>query len=166
MADQQLSPEAQAQLAKLATDLAHNPKTRKKFAGLVREIDPSKRFPDVEADDLREEMTREFEKRDQKRESERALAVQEAQRSALSSRYEEKDIVEIEKLMEKKGISSYEDGAILYAATVKPSTPTYAADDHRWTLPKMEIKDFGNLKQDSRSKAMQAVDDISRNRAH
>ena len=49
-----LSPEAQAQLAKLATDLANNPKTRKKFVGLVREIDPSKRFPDVENEEMRE----------------------------------------------------------------------------------------------------------------
>src|SRR5258708_36113 len=68
-----LSPEAKAQLVKLATDLAHNPKTRKQFVGLVKEIDPTRRFPDVEADEIREEMTREFEKRDAARAQKEAL---------------------------------------------------------------------------------------------
>lgn len=160
----QLSPEAQAQLAKLATDLAHNPKTRKKFVGLVKEIDPSRRFPDVEADDLKEEMTREFEKRDQLREAERARQQLETQRTGLKSRYEDKDIEEIEKLMEKKGISDYEDGAILYAAITKPATPSYEAKDHRWKMPGRDIKDFSNP-QVSRDAIYKAIDDVKRKRA-
>jgi hypothetical protein len=161
----ELSPEAQAQLAKLATDLAHNPKTRKKFAGLVQEIDPSRRFPDVEADDMRADMKKEFEKRDQEREAERVKLRLETQKESLRSRYDDSAIAEIEKLMEKKGISDYEDGAILYAAITKPATPTHDVNDHAWSLPKIDIKDFGNLKQRGRAQAYQAIDELNRKRA-
>ena len=73
-------------------------------------------------------------------------------------------IGEIEKLMEKKGISDYDDGATLYAAITKPAKPTYEVNDHKWTLPPIEIKDFGNLRQRGRAKAYQAVDDLNRKR--
>ncbi len=164
----ELSPEAQAQLAKLAVDLANNPKTRKKFVGLVKEVDPSKRFPDVEADDMREEMRAEFERRDQEREVERVKKRLEKQKNALKDRYDETAIAEIEKLMEKKGISDYEDGAILYAAVTKPANPSYEPKDHAWSMPGIEMKDMKNsaaLKQRGRAQAYQAIDDLNRKRA-
>lgn len=160
-----LTPEAQAQLAKLMTDLANNPKTRKKVVGLIKEIDPSRRFPDVEAEELEEKMQREFDKRDQLRETERVNRRLEKQKAALSDRYDDKAIGEIESLMQKKGISDYEDGAMLYAAVTKPATPTYEVNDHKWSLPAIEIKDFGNLKQRSLANAYQAIDDLRRKKA-
>lgn len=159
-----LTPEAQEQLAQLAQNLAHNPKTRKQFVGLVKEIDPTKRFPDVEADDLREDMKKEFEKRDQAAAAKHALEEQEAQKNGLRSRYDDKAIEEIEKIMEKYGISDYEAGAKIYAADLKPAQPTYEENDHRWKMPGIEQKDFPNLKQISRQRANQAIDDIVRNR--
>lgn len=160
-----LSPEAQAQLAKLATDLANNPKTRKKFVGLVKEIDPSKRFPDVENDELREEFNRQREADKQEREKEKALSRLEAQKEMLKSRYDDAAIGEIEKLMEKLGISDYDTGARIYAAETKAATPTYEINDHKWTLPSVEPKDFANMKQNSRAKAMQVIDEFKRKRA-
>lgn len=160
-----LSPEAQAQLAKLATDLAHNPKTRKKFVGLVREIDPTKRFPDVELDDIREELRSEREQEKQEREAEKIKIRLEAQKDALKSRYDDKAIEEIEKVMEKLGLSDYEAGATLYASNLKPATPTYQENDHRWELPRgIEMKDFGNLNPIRRQKAYQVIDELARNR--
>lgn len=159
-----LTPEAQAQLAKLATDLANNPKTRKQFVGLVKEIDPSKRFADVEVDDLREEMKRERELEKQETAKQKMLDKLEAQKTSLKDRYDDAAIGEIEKTMEKLGISDYDVGARIYAAETKPAKPTYEVQDHRWSLPNIEMKDFGNLEQISRAKAYQAIDDIQRAR--
>lgn len=155
-----LSPEAQAQLAKLATDLAHNPKTRKAFTKLVQEIDPSKRFPDVEIDEIRAGVVKEFEERDQRAESARVLAAQENARAALKDNYDDKAIGEIETLMTKHGLSDYSLGARLYAADTKPANPSYEVNDHKWNLPAIKIEDFGNLKQLGRQRAYQAIDDI------
>lgn len=161
-----LSSEAQAQLSELALALAHNPKTRKKFVGLVKEIDPSRRFPDVETDQIREDMEKEFEKRDQAREAARVKERMESQRESLKSRYEDKDIEEIEKLMEKKGISDYEDGATLYSAVNKPAKPTHDIKSHAWEMPTVDRKDFNNLTQISRKKAYEAIDDLQTKRKH
>lgn len=160
----ELSAEAKEQLAKLAQDLAHNPKTRKAFVGLVKEIDPTKRFPDVEADEMRAEIKTEFEKRDEQTRAATIRARVDAQRESLKSRYAEEDIVKIEKLMEEEGISNYETGAKLYAADLKPSKPSYETQDHAWSMPAIDIKDFGNLKKITRQKAYTAIDEISRNR--
>jgi hypothetical protein len=160
-----LAPEVQAQLAKLATDLAHNPKTRKQFTKLVKEIDPTKRFPDIEAEELEEKMQREFEKRDHEAEAKRTQDRLEKQKESLKSRFKDEDISEIEKLMEKHGISDYDVGAKLYAAETKPAEPTYEMQDRAWSLPKIDIKDFGNLKAQARKNAYQAIDDIKRKRA-
>lgn len=160
-----LSPEAQAQLAKLSMDLANNPKTRKQFVGLVKEIDPSKRFPDVETDALREEFAAARENDKLEREKEKTMARLEAQKGMLKSRYDDAAIGEIEKLMEKLGISDYDVGARIYAAETKAATPTYQANDHRWNLPAVEQKDYANLKQNTRAKAMQVIDELARQRA-
>jgi hypothetical protein len=162
-----LSPEAQAQLAKLATDLANNPKTRKQFVGLVKEIDPSRRFPDVENDEIRDEMRREFERRDQDRKKEAAIAKLEAQRSALKERYDDKAIEEIEKLMEKEGISSYETGAKLYAADLKPAEPTPDIKSGVFQMPSFGQKNLrdANLRQDSIKRGYEVVGELIRNRS-
>lgn len=151
-------------LSELTLKIANDPKTRKKFVGIVKEIDPSRRFPDVEQDDLRAEFKASLEADKQEREAEKVKARLEGQKSALRSRYDEKAIDEIEKLMEKKGISDYEDGAILYGATLQAAKPTYEVNDHKWTMPAFDIKTIGN-KADSRAKIYQAIDDINRNRA-
>lgn len=151
-------------LADLTLKVANDKKTRKQFVKAVKEIEPDRRFPDVEMDDLREEMKAEREAEKLEREKEKILARQTAQKEALKTRYDDKAIEEIEKIMEKKGISDYEDGAILYGATIKPAAPTYEAKDHTWEMPKIDIKDFGSIQQRRRSSLMGAVDEVIRNR--
>lgn len=153
------------ELSDLSVRAANDPKTRKKFVGIVKELDPSKRFPDVENDDLREEFERQRAADKQEREQEKALAKIEAQKESLRSRYDDAAIGEIEKLMEKHGIGDYDVAARLYAAETTAAKPTYEINDHKWNLPKVDPKDFGNMKQNSRALAYQAIDDIKRKRA-
>lgn len=159
-----LDPAAQAELAKLAIDLANNPDTRKDFARLTKRVQPNRRFPDVEADEAKEMIAAEFEKRDQAEAAKKAERKLERQRDKLKERYEDKDIEEIEKLMEKHGLADYELGSRLYAADTKPAQPTSQPDDHQWKMPNIEVKDFNNLRQISRAKAYSVIDEIARNR--
>lgn len=162
MSEAKLSPEAQAQLAELSISLAHNPKTRKAFTKLVQEVDPSKRFPDVEADDLRDTIKNEFEVRDQQAEARRIKAQTENQRADLleSGRYKEEDVKEIEKIMEKHGISDYDVAAKVYSADTKPASPTSDIKSRTWQMPQLKKEDLGNLTQNARDKAYATIDEI------
>lgn len=159
-----LDPQAEKELAALSLGLAHHPKLGKQFKKMVSQYDPTKRFADIEAEDLRDEVKKEFEKRDRDAEIARVKTRLDNQKNELKSRYDDKAIDEIEKLMEKHGISDYDVGAKLYAVDMKPANPTYEENDHRWKMPGIEIKDFNNLKQISRQRANQAIDEVIRNR--
>lgn len=164
MAKIELDAAAQADLAQLAVEVANNPGTRKDFARLVKKVQPGRRFPDVEVEDIRAEVRQEFETRDLELQKQKAGRKLERERAEVADQYDEKAMGEIEALMEKHGLSDYKLAARLYAADAKPARPTPGADDHRYTLPNIDIKDFNNLKQISRSKAYQAVDEIVANR--
>jgi len=160
----ELDPAAQAALAELAVELANKPETRKEFARLVQKVQPNRRFPDVEADDLKAEIDRRFEEKEREVEQKRILKAMEREKAKISKNYDEKSIGEIEALMEKHGISDYSLAARLYAAETKPANPTPQPDDHRWTLPNIDLKDFNNLKQIGRSNAYKAIDEIVKTR--
>lgn len=162
----ELTPEAQAQLAQLSMDMAHNPKTRRKYVELVREIDPSRRFADVEGDELKESMQAEFAKRDADAERNRILAGQAAARNALTSRYEEKDILEIESVMTKYGLSDYEAGAKLYAADHKPADPRAELRSQTWEMPKMSADDVKNPGKYALNNAYAVIDEIRGRKPH
>lgn len=160
-----LDPAAQAVLAQLAVDLANNPETRKDFARIAKKIDPKRRFPDVEAEDLEARVNARFEEEKQNREVEKASRKLERAKAKLAERYEEEDVKKIEALMEQHGLADYELGARLYAADTKAATPTSHQEDYSWKLPNIDVKDFNNLKQISRDRAYQALDDLKRKRA-
>lgn len=158
-----LSPEAQAQLADLSVALAHNPKTRKQFTKLVQEIDPTKRFADVETDELRESIDHKFAERDQQAEAARTRQRLEAQRQGLisSGRFKEEDVAKMEKdVMEKHGISDYDIASKVYAADMKPVSPTSEIKSRTWKMPVLQKEDLGNLTQHSRDKAYAVIDEI------
>lgn len=159
-----LDPQAQAVLAQLAVDLANNPETRKDFARIAKKVDPKRRFPDVEADEAKELIASEFEKRDQAEAMQKATRKAERARAKVAEKYDDESMKEIESLMEKHGIADYEVAAKLYSADAKPATPTPQAGDYKFTMPNIEVKDFGNLKQIQRDRAYQAIDDIARQR--
>lgn len=160
-----LDDQAIKDLASLALALAHDKDTRPIVNAKLKK-DFNKSLPDVEIEDIRASVKKEFEDRDANTQKERTLAKLEAQKEELKSRYEEKDITEIEKLMEKHGLSDYSLGARLYAAETKPANPSYEVNDHKWSMPQFKVEDLGNLRQLSRAKAYQAIDEIRSKRAH
>jgi hypothetical protein len=127
-----LAPEVANDLAVLFLKLSHDPKTRKVIAKAVKEGAPdsphAKVFTDVEISDQFESFKAEQEQRELKKQQDEMLARMNAKRSALLTggpdgsgrKYAEDDIKKIEDLMQRKGITDYEDGATLYAATLPP----------------------------------------------
>lgn len=125
------------ELGRLSAKLLGSAKTRRAFQKAVKEIEPDRRFPEMELDDLRAEMEEQRAKDElarQTRETEQRLA---AQKAALGNRYSAAQIAEIEGVMQKYGISDYEAGAKVYGADQAPATPPPTGFRHgsRWTLP-------------------------------
>ena len=136
MPDPQFDPAVANDLTALFLKLSHDPKTRKIIAKAIKEGAPDSRhaqaFADVEVDDKFEKFRQEQEERETQRQQQEILRQMNAKRSALlvggpdgeGRKYSEDDVKKIEKLMESKGISDYEDGATLYAATLPPVDPS------------------------------------------
>lgn len=135
-----LDPATAADLGALLHQLSHNPKTRKMIAKAIKEAKPdsphAQAFKDVDVEDRFEEFTRQQEDKDLKRAQEAMLAQMNQKRAALLTggadgsgrKYVEDDVKKIEELMQRKGISDYEDGATLYAATLPPIDPPSDAE--------------------------------------
>jgi len=162
-----LTPEAYKTLKELSDitlKIANDPKTRKKYVPLIKEHFPDKRFPDVETDDIREEMKKEFETRDNERKKEAALKKLEEQRNALKDVYDDAAIAEIEKIMEQEGISNYATAAKLYAADLKPAEPTPDIKSGVFEMPKFDMKNINNLRQESTKRAYEVVAELKKRR--
>lgn len=129
-----MSADVIADLAELSLRLSRNAETRKPFLNAVKKIDPARRFPTQEIDDLREEMASREEQRkldDAHRETTRAL---EAQRSTLLGSFSEDQVKEIEGVMTKYGLSDYEAGRDLWQAR-RPEAPPADGPTATWTIP-------------------------------
>jgi hypothetical protein len=134
MAPPNLSPEARDDLANLFFALSQDPKTRKEIGRLVRKARPdtphAMAFKDVEIEERFESFEEQQAAKEQKRQNDEILSRMNAQRARLLSaaeeggrQYSEDDVKKIEALMQRKGITDYEDGATLYAATLPPVDP-------------------------------------------
>jgi hypothetical protein len=129
-----------ADLADLFHELSHNPKTRKIIAKAVKDAKPdtphAQAFSDVDLEDKFESFKSEQQERELKRQQDEVMARMNRQRNALLTggddgagrKYDEEDVKKIESLMQKKGISDYDDGATLYAATLPPVDPRPPSD--------------------------------------
>lgn len=128
-------PDTASDLANLMAELSHNPKTRKAVAKAIKDVMPdsphARAFADVEVEDRFDTFRSEQEAKDLKRQQDAVLDRMNLQRAALLTggpdgdgrKYGEDDVKKIESLMQQKGISDYEDGATLYAATLPPVDP-------------------------------------------
>ena len=135
-----LDPAVANDLSALFLKLSHDPKTRKMIAKAVREgaadSPHAKAFTDIEMQDQFEQFRSEQEEKDIKRQQDAVLARMNERRAALLTggpdgqgrKYGEDDIKKIEKLMQDKGLVDYDDGAILYAATLPPMDPQPGAE--------------------------------------
>jgi hypothetical protein len=100
-----------------------------------------------------------------------------AQRAGLLNgeggrKYNEDDVTKIEALMQKKGITDYDDGAILYAATLPPENTKpsqITKPSATWEFPEMERfgKDLtpAGLARTSRDMAFDVIGEFQRKRA-
>jgi hypothetical protein len=159
-------------LAELAMKLSQNKETRKDFIHAVKKVDPHRRFPSQEVEDLRADMAaeREREKEERKLEEERRETEQRltAQRRGLVTRgYSEDQIKEVEAVMTKYGITDYEAGADLYQAR-RPATPP-AEQTGTWDIPGIDGTPMAELLTDptkaARNEAYKVITEIKRGRA-
>lgn len=174
-----IDPNVAQDLARLALDLSHDKKTRKAFAKIVREAKPDSphaaAFADVEVEDRFEAFKNEQEQRDIKRQQDQIVARMNERRAALLNgdestgrKYSEDDVKKIEALMEKKGLTDYDDAAILYAATLPPANtkPENQPTQHGATWEFPEWATFGkDPVKASRNLAHQVIDEFQRKRA-
>lgn len=158
-----LDEQATRDLANLALGMSRDKELRPLVNKFLKKTS-GKVLPDVEMEELRAEIKSDLEKEKQEREAEKVKLRLEAQRDSLKSRYEDKDISEIEKLMEKYGLSDYEAAAKLYAADTTPAEPTHDIGSQNWELPKVEVKDLGNLVTRRRSNIHSVIGDIIKQR--
>ena len=171
---QKIDPVVAEDLARLALDLSHNKETRKAFGQLVRKAKPdsphARAFSDLDVEDKFEAFKGDLEKDKIEAQREKLLQRMNAQRNKLivgdesGRKYSEDDVKKIEALMEKKGITDYEDGAILYAATLPPESPKPSEIPKHgatWEFPELET--FGKDPQGaSRDIAHQVIGEFMR----
>lgn len=130
-----LAIEVAADLGDLLYELTHDKKHRAAIGKLIKEARPESphaaAFKDVELEDRLSAFEEQQQQRELENQRKAILSRMEAQRQRLldgddeggGRRYSEDDIKKIEELMEKKGLTDYEDGATLYSATVPQPGP-------------------------------------------
>ena len=175
-----IDPNVAQDLARLALDLSHDKKTRKAFAKIVREAKPDSphaaAFADVEVEDRFEAFQRAQEEKDIKRQQDAIVERMNVRRQALLNgdestgrKYSEDDVKKIEALMEKKGLTDYDDAAILYAATLPPENakpqnmPTRQGST--WEMPEESKHLFANGSKGHLDLAYKVIDEFNRKRA-
>ena len=177
----QIDPTTAQDLARLLLDLSHNKDTRKEIGKLVKKAKPDSphaaAFSDVEIEDKFEAFQRKQEEKEIENQQKQVLARMNAQRARLLSggddgegpKYSEDDVKKIEDLMQKKGITDYEDGRILYASTLPPTStkPTDLPPNisgSTWEFP--DWAKFGkDEKRASREIANEVIGEFMRKRA-
>ncbi len=161
-----LDPQTAQALGELMHKLAHNPKSRKAVAKLVKEVDPDRAaaFTDIEIEDKIEALRTDWDNRELERtkdETTRRLAKQRA--DLLGKGYTEDQIKEIEeKVMPKYGMSDYEAAAILWSHENPPSRPSPAEKRHNgthWEFPMFEQYST-DAKKASLDRAYETIDEL------
>jgi hypothetical protein len=140
-----LDPNTAQALGELMHKLAHNPKTRKSVAKMVKEVDPDRAaaFTDIELDDKVEALREEFTAKEDARQREEVTRKLEAQRKGLLAKgYTEDQVKEIEeKVMPRYGISDYDAASVLWANENPPAQPTPGekrSNGTHWEFPMFE----------------------------
>lgn len=169
-----------ADLADLLHELSQNKETRKTIAAAVKKLKPdsphAQAFADVDVDERFEAFKRDQEAEKLEAQKQQMLDRMNFKRNALLTggpdgqgrKYGEDDVKKIEDLMQRKGISDYDDGATLYAATLPPDAPQPGVDaplahGTTWEFPRWA--EFGaDPVAASRKEAGLAIADFMRKR--
>lgn len=170
-------PTIAAELGKLLFELGHGKESREDIGRVIRKHKPDSphaaAFADIEMKERQEAWEKKQEEERQKQKQEEFAARLTAQRQRLidgdegGRKYTEDDVKKIEALMEKKGVFDYEDGAVLYSATLPPITRPEdeppAPNSRTWEIPDFEryAKDPNRAAQET---AYAMIRDFSRQR--
>lgn len=148
MSLENLSVEAQAELASLAKTLAENPSTRKQFLQLTKQVRPDVPIPEIEIEERTnsvlkqaEDKVRSLEDRLRQKDAREEL---EKRRNALLKKgliESEDDIKEVEKLMVEKGIANHETAAEYHSWMKQAAAPT-PSQFPQPVMSKFNTKDF------------------------
>jgi hypothetical protein len=166
-----LAIEVAADLGDLLYDLTHDEKHRAKVGKLIKEARPdsphAKAFKDVELEDRLSSFEQQQEQRELDTQRKAIVSRMEAQRQHLldgddegrGRKYSEDDIKKIEELMQKKGLTDYEDGAALYSATMPQPGPL---DDDPIRGSTWEFPEFAKFKDDPVKASKEVAYDVIR----
>ena len=169
-----------AELGDLLHELTHDPKARGEIGRVIRKVRPDSphaaAFADLENEDRITAFEQKQADKELKAQQQAVLDRMNAQRASLLTggqdgqgrKYSEEDIGKIEALMQKKGITDYDDGATLYAATLPPVNPKpeNLPQQHGATFEFPEWSTFGkDPVRASRNIAHQVIDEFQRKRA-
>ncbi|HZP77537.1 MAG TPA: hypothetical protein VFB45_15440 [Pseudolabrys sp.] len=153
-----MAPDVRDDLAELAMKLAANADTRSTFLKAVKKVDPSRRFPSQDIDDLREEMKAKDEERKLEEQKQATLRKLEEQRASLG--LSEAELKEVETVMTTYGLTDYEAARDLWQAR-KPPSPPADGPTATWTFPTLP-----NLIEDpagaARNEAFNVITEIRR----
>ena len=120
-----------ADLADLLHELSHDKETRKAIGKIIKQKKPDSphaaAFSDIDIEDKFEEFTRKQEEIVRQMNAKRAALITGGP-DGSGPKYTEDQVKEIESLMQKKGITDYDDGKVLYAATLPPIDPRPGTD--------------------------------------
>jgi len=155
-------PATQEQMAKLLGKLMSEPKTRRTVGKAIREVEPNVRFPDLDLEDLKEELRADREKEKADRETEKLEEKLRTQRDRLKDRYSDEQLKQIEEdVMKKHGIFDYEIAAKVYAAEQPPVRESREENHHgaTWKIPNFE-KYFKDPRGTALDEAHQAIAEL------
>jgi hypothetical protein len=131
MSLENLSLEAQAELAALAKSLAEDPKTRKQFLQLTKQVRPDVPIPEIEIEErtnaVLETANKRVESLEAKLRAKDAKEELERRRTNLRTKQlaeSDDDIADIEKLMIEKGIANHETAAEYHSWMKQAAAPT------------------------------------------
>jgi hypothetical protein len=131
MSLENLSLEAQAELAALAKSLAEDPKTRKQFLQLTKQVRPDVPIPEIEIEErtnaVLETANKRVESLEAKLRAKDAKEELERRRNNLRTKQlaeSDDDIADIEKLMIEKGIANHETAAEYHSWMKQAAAPT------------------------------------------
>lgn len=170
MSLENLSSEAQAELAALAKSLAEDPKTRKEFLKLTKQVRPDVPIPEIEIEERTNTVLAQAENRvksleDKLRQKEAKEELQK-RRDALVKKglvESDDDVREVEKIMVEKGIANHETAAEYHSWMKQMSAPT-PSQFPQPVMSKFNTKDFmKNPVGAARDAAHQALAEFRKN---
>ncbi len=148
MSLENLSVEAQAELAALAKTLAENPATRKTFLQLTKQVRPDVPIPEIEIEERTNSVLAEANKKvetlEQRLRQKEAKEELEKRRITLLKKnlvQSEDEIAEVEKLMVEKGIANHETAAEYHQWMKQAAAPT-PSQFPQPVMSKFNTKDF------------------------